>query len=430
MGRKGHTASFGKMFLSFKRQIWILSKVMAKPMLVFSLGILLLSQTSMPATAGGGFSPAEIKVMTQNLYVGADIFRPASAEDLEDFYRLLEETFLVLESTNIFERAQAVATEVARHQPHLIGLQEVYRIQRQDQTQMLDLDYLKILEQALEGQGLHYMTVGSVENLNLTIPIILGGTAVGFVNLIDRDVILARGDVDISDVSSGNYAAKLSVPLPSPFGTLEVPRGYVTVHATIGGRTFFFVNTHLEQRGKDLFPADDPRSLSISAFQVAQAQELIKRLGSEPGPVIVVGDFNSDPRDPILTDTSLPLPLVPPYKQFSFSGYKDVWLTNLLRLLNFDGFTCCQDETLSNADSALDERIDFIFVRNKPEGLYFSVVGPVLAVVVGDKLRDKTDTSPALWSSDHGGVLAWLRIPEIEESYWGISPYAGRTWHH
>ena len=429
MGQKGQMYSFGKVFLSFKRQIRIMSKFMAKPMLVFALGILLLGQTSMPAAAGGGFSPAEIKVMTQNLYVGADIFRPASGEDLEEFYQLLEETFLVLNSTNIFERAQAVAIEVARQRPHLIGLQEVYRIQRQDPSQQLDLDYLEILEQALEGQGLHYRTVGSVENLNLTIPIILGDSPVGFVTLTDRDVILARGDVDISDLSSGNYAAKLPVPLPLPFPALEVPRGYVAVHATIGGRTFFFVNTHLEQRGKDLFPVDDPRSLSISAIQVAQAQELIERIGSEPGPVIVVGDFNSDPRDPVLTDPSLPLPLVPPYKQFSFSGYRDVWLTNLLRLLNFDGLTCCQDETLSNAVSALDERIDFIFVRNKPKGSSFSMVGPVLAVVVGDEPRDKTDTSPALWPSDHGGVVAWLSIPELNESNWGISPYGRKTRH-
>ena len=435
MGQKGQMSSFGKAFLSFKRQVRIMSKSMAKPVLVFALGILLLGPSSMPAAASGGFSPAEIKVMTQNLYVGADIFRPASAEDLEEFYQLLEETFLVLDSTNIFERAQAVAIEVARHRPHLIGLQEVYRIQRldpgQDPSQALDLDYLAILEQALEEQGLHYRTVGSVENLNLTIPFLSGDSPVGFVSLTDRDVILARGDVDISDVSSGNYAAKLPVPLPLPlpFSALEVPRGYVAVHATIGGRTFFFVNTHLEQRGKDLFPAADPRSLSISAIQVAQAQELIKRIDSEPGPVIVVGDFNSDPRDPVLTDPSLPLPLVPPYKQFSFSGYRDVWLTNLLRLLNFDGLTCCQDETLSNAVSALDERIDFIFVRNKPKGSSFSMVGPVLAVVVGDEPRDKTDTSPALWPSDHGGVVAWLSIPELKESNWGISPYARKTRH-
>ena len=57
------------------------------------------------------------------------------------------------------------------------------------------------------------------------------------------------------------------------------------------------------------------------------------------------------------------------------------------------------------------------------------MVGPVLAVVVGDEPRDKTDTSPALWPSDHGGVVAWLSIPELKESNWGISPYARKTRH-
>lgn len=430
MGQKKDTASLGKMLLSFKRQIRIFRSAMAKPMLIFALGVLLLGPTSMPAAAGGGFSSPGIKVMTQNLYVGADIFRPATAESLDDFYHLLDETFFVLASTNIFARAQAVAKEVARHRPHLIGLQEAYRIQRQDPFQMLDLDYLAILEQALEEQGLHYRTVGSVENLDLTIPILSeDGAPVGFVALLDRDVILARNDVDVSDETPGNYAARLPVPLPPPFEPLEVPRGYVAVHATIGDRVVFFVNTHLEQRGKDIFPADDPRSLSASVFQVLQAQELIERIAEEPGPVIVVGDFNSDPRDPVLTHPSLPLPLVPPYKQFSFSGYRDLWRTNLLSFLNPEGFTCCQDETLDNAVSALDERIDFIFVRNKPEGSSCSIVGPVFAVVVGDEPRDKTDTSPALWPSDHGGVVAWLSIPERTKSNWAILPYARRTLH-
>jgi len=410
-----------------KRKIWIhrrscmglekqdsnLRSYMIAKVLALGLIFLLAGPFGMtvPVAANGDLSFHKIKVMTQNLYVGADIFRPATAENLDEFYELLDETFLVIGSTNISERAHAMAKEVALHRPHLIGLQEVYQIQRQDPDPLraLDLDYLGIFVQALEDLGLHYTPAGSVQNLNLTIPILEDNTPVGSVTLVDQDVILARDDVIISDVSSVNYAAKLPVPLPPPLPSLEVPRGYVAVHATIEGRTLFFVNTHLELRGKDLFPDGDPRILIASRVQVAQAQELLGSIKDEPGPVIVVGDFNSDPRDSVLIDPFLSQLLVPPYKQFSYSGYADLWLTNLLRLVNYHGYTCCQDEPLDNAVSALDERIDHIFY--KPKGLSFPLVGPVLAVVVGDEPGDKTDTSPALWPSDHGGVVATMFIP-------------------
>ena len=174
------------------------------------------------------------------------------------------------------------------------------------------------------------------------------------------------------------------------------------------------MNTHLEERAQDIMP-EDPDPL-ISAIQALQAQELVGILSDETLPTVVVGDFNSDPRDPVISDPGLPFDIVPPYKQMLFNGYSDAWRLNLLKFLNPDGFTCCQDERLNNSISALDDRIDFIFVRNRTEGGSLSSVGPVFAVVVADEPRDRTESG--LWPSDHAGVVARIFIPALERTNW------------
>jgi len=168
------------------------------------------------------------------------------------------------------------------------------------------------------------------------------------------------------------------------------------------------VTTHLEERGKDYNPAS-PNPL-IDLVQAAQANQLIGLLASEPHPVIVVGDLNSDPRDPVSLYNSQTI--VPPYKQFVLTGYRDVWRINLLRFLNPEGFTCCQAEALDNPESLLFERIDHIFVRNMPDSLSVSIVGPVVAYDVGN---EPSDIAPGVyWPSDHAGVVARMLIPSFK----------------
>lgn len=67
------------------------------------------------------------------------------------------------------------------------------------------------------------------------------------------------------------------------------------------------------------------------------------------------------------------------------------------------GLTCCQSDDLKNRFSTFDQRIDFIFTRNMPQGGHVGTL--VLARrVVGDELSDRTGSG--LWPSDHGGVVA------------------------
>jgi endonuclease/exonuclease/phosphatase family metal-dependent hydrolase len=173
-------------------------------------------------------------------------------------------------------------------------------------------------------------------------------------------------------------------------------RGYVAVNASVWGKSYRFVNTHLEER-------------EAGPIQALQTQELIGILGQETLPVILVGDLNSSPRDPV---TESPYgKIVPPYKQLVMNGYADVWKRSLFTRGD-PGYTCCQAENLSNTESVLYERVDHVFVRDNPHSAPFSIVGPVVAYLVGEEPKDKTPSG--LWPSDHAGVVARMLIPTFK----------------
>ena len=111
-----------------------------------------------------------------------------------------------------------------------------------------------------------------------------------YIRVIDRDVILARGDVTTKPVamncarpeldgSGCNYYNIATVVSPLA-GPIAVERGFVAVDAWVKGAEYRFVNTHLEVR----ILADDP---STAALQAAQATELSLTLASNPSPILI-----------------------------------------------------------------------------------------------------------------------------------------------
>ena len=171
--------------------------------------------------------------------------------------------------------------------------------------------------------------------------------------------------------------------------------------ATVRGRTYRFVNTHLEL--PDMLTADEEPA------QPLQAQQLIEELADVTIPIILVGDFNSSP---VYDDPSA-------YAMIRETGYVDAWERRIFEWGGL-GYTCCQEEVLRNEYSNLYERIDHIFVRNLHEKLPYSIVGPVFAFTLGDEQQDKT--SSGMWPSDHAGVGATMGIP----AFWG-DPYWARS---
>ena len=353
-----------------------------------------------------------IKVMTLNLYVGADLFRilePAQecpAPLLEIPCRVAE-IYKTVQDTNFEARAEVLADLIDEAQSEILGLQEVYRVHYHppgdsdlsDKPNEGDIlqDYLKILLKALKSRGLHYKAVVRLKNTELMLPMFEGfdselNPLLSMVKVTDRDVILARKGVKVSNKTKKHFQTNLPVPIGDD---IEFLRGYCAIDAKVRGRTYRIVNTHLE-----VATPDNP---GTGFIQGAQAQELVMDLADEYRPTILLGDFNSGPEF---------RSFAPAYDILLNAEFVDTW--TLACGDPGPGHTCCQDETVDNAESNLDHRIDLIFVRNNLGFLPFSIVRLVSASVLGDDPFDKTETDPSLWPSDHAGVAAKLRIPRLK----------------
>ncbi|MBI4563421.1 MAG: endonuclease/exonuclease/phosphatase family protein [Planctomycetes bacterium] len=333
-----------------------------------------------------------IKVMTQNVYVGFDVGPLLAAQNPNQIPILAAQAFQQLLSTDFPERAEAIADKVALEQPHLIGFQEVALIRIQSPGDLVTggtapaedvlFDYLEILLSALRARNIEYQIAGTVQNVDIEVPMLVSSNPVSFddIRLTDFDVVLARSDVVVSNVMSANYAAKAFI---SNAG-LEIPRGYVAVDATVkGNRSYRFVNTHLE---------DTP----FQDVQLMQAQELAATLAAETKPVILLGDLNSS------------APEGATYQFLESLGYVDCWLQNS-RTDKGEGLTWGHEPDLRNETVQFTVRIDLVLVRPGKRPPAPQDLGTVFAEVWGDELDERTISG--LWPSDHAGVIAEIRLP-------------------
>jgi endonuclease/exonuclease/phosphatase family metal-dependent hydrolase len=343
------------------------------------------------------------------------------------------------------ERTQALARLIARRNPALVGMQEMYRFTCLElpmpvadgkgcDNPSIAGAFSDQLDDTLAALGGRYVEAATVVNLDLPaslgipglpgIPLQIDGMTV-FLGVVDRDVIIARTDVpheafDFSALNALNPAlcplpsadgcnyqevasAPLTLPLPGG-GSVTLPvrfqRGYVGVHAMVNGVPYRFVNTHLETRLEGFGPLG-------RYYQTAQAFELEATLGVlqlvAPQPrQIVVGDFNSDPRDV----EEIP-GIVPPYQIFA-AGHTDVWTMRpgamTARGAPPVGNSCCQDEDLANHRSVLHERVDLIFSLATPRRV-------LDARLLGESIADKTPPKGfGVWPSDHASVAARLQF--------------------
>lgn len=389
-----------------------------KTILKLTLYVLFSLCLSQPAIADKGKDAraGRLSVMTQNLYVGADLFKVLSGT-IEDVPYNVAEIFGDIQATDFTQRAEAIADLVLEHDPHLIGLQEVSLIRTQcpydPTTDAADVyaDYLQILLDTLAARGLNYEVAALVEDADVEMPAINLGLLdcpypVFDVRLTDHDVTLRRSDVEVTLSISANYQANF--PVPTPAGPIVFKRGYNIVDADIQGRTYRFVNTHFEVNGNPF----------AHGFQFAQAYELTQILDGMAGTfgdeiLVVVGDLNSDPREGPLVDCMMPpafdtLGLCPtPYAVMAGNGYTDTW--TIRNGKPGPGYTCCQSDLLMNFESMLDQRYDQVWVRpplSGPQGPHF--IRAVHAETVGDQQEDRS--IDGLWPSDHAGVVVGMTL--------------------
>ena len=330
-------------------------------------------------SAGGAFQSAAddrvVRVMTQNVYEGTNFQELAAATTPAEFVAAVTATFLSIAATKPAERAAAIAKEIAKHKPDLVGLQEVsiVRTGTTSPATTVQSDLLELIRAALLEQHQHYKLVAIVTKLDAEAPSTLGFN----VRLTGQDAILARDDPDLKLSNTQVHNFNTNLVFPSPVGQIVFKRGWASVDVKIGHRKFRFATTHLD---------------TVQPIRVAQANEVIQGIGNTL-PVILVGDFNANPNN-----TSDPT-----YENFRLANFDDAWA--LARGLA-PGFSCCQAGNLLNPDSLLSERVDWVLFRGKYRG-DFQVLN---ADLIGNKQNDRIPSG--LWPSDHAGLVVKLQLPE------------------
>ncbi len=327
-----------------------------------------------PATAD---DRRTVTVMTRNLYLGASLTPAIAAQDATEFLVAVATIYATVQFTDFEARSDAVADEIAANEPDLVGLQEVANWTAIGPGTAPSIDFLEVLLDDLADRGLSY-SVAAVSNNATVGPVPLVAPCDGDVGACllifqDRDVILvndARRGLSVGNPQSALFEAQ--AVLDTPVGPLSFSRGWASVDASLHGRTFRFVNTHLETED---FPT----------VQEAQAAEFLTGPARGPGAVIAVGDFNS------AADGST----TASYATLTESYFADAWRTQR----RDPGLTCCQNETLTNPVSQLTSRIDLVLTHAGARAVTAAVVGAVPFQPV-----------PPFWASDHAGVVATIRL--------------------
>jgi endonuclease/exonuclease/phosphatase family metal-dependent hydrolase len=352
----------------------------------------------LPTGAAQGAGPSDggpkLTVMTRNIYLGTGLTNLVTARTLPLLVTAVTQDWANVVATDFPTRAGALAEEIRRERPDVIGLQEVTLWREQTPSNILSssgtpiggltpdatdvvYDFLAILRAQLAARGVPYVPVSTSINADAEAPRANAGGGYTDVRLTDRDVILVRAPLagKFSNPADGHYTAQLE--LPTAGGPITFTRGWASIdYRHDARRTVRIFDTHLE--------VESPSA--AAAVQEAQAAEFVGLVAASPYPVVALGDFNS------AADESTTLS----YKLLT-QVLTDAWAVVHPQ---DPGLTCCQSELLDNLASQESERIDLVLST-----------GPVSVVdAVRTGAQPFRTSRPPFWASDHFGVAATLRL--------------------
>lgn len=342
---------------------------------------------------------SEVTVMTRNIYLGADLGPALGATDVGSFISAAGEIFRQLEKTNFPRRAKGLADEIQKRKPDLIGLQEA-ALWRKGPVNLEAIssgkpaatevyqDFLKILLKRVNKGKAKYQVVKIKKEFDFEAPADVDndpstgmfGADADF-RLTMRDVILKRKGVGIKtkDIRSGRYPAADSFQAAVGPVTVTSIRGWLSTRVKLkGGKWFTFANTHLE--------AFDDRT-EVPSIRARQAQHFAQAMAKAKGPLIAVGDFNSDSPGLVAGDEQA-------FEALTAAGFKDIGTKKPL--------SCCisgsYDMKTGGSKADFDHRVDQIFTTTPKK------VKKLKTWVTG---RSK---SYGYWHSDHAGIVGRYRI--------------------
>lgn len=390
--------------------------VRVKKTAVLALSLALLAISTPSSLANGAPS---VTVMSRNIYLGADVGKalelipnlPAAAQFMWD----------QVNKTDFSKRAQILANEINQSSPDVIGIQEatIWYCQKYPWSKKIEVfNFTKQLLNELNGKYQLATKDGKVAlnpgfSIN-PIPLLtkvrdkgrfekIFGSDTASCGFETGDGLLIKRTPRLELIQLGTTEYEVNYPIVPTIMT--VYRGYSWADIKVDQVPTRFVTTHLESLW-------DENVIPNSAKQVKQ---LITDLSSTKMPIVVMGDFNSDPRDP--RPKNKPNPGEQPvasescpaedqicnaYKKMINAGFKDVGPDS------FDpkNYTWGMNPLLTGADpkrlaaallmgnkQGFTDRLDYIFTKNGAEAITSKIIG-----------------NQPEYGSDHAGVVSTISL--------------------
>jgi endonuclease/exonuclease/phosphatase family metal-dependent hydrolase len=378
------------------------------------LGALVVAALALPA--GADAATTNVKVMTRNLYLGADLTPGVKAQNIQQLINAAGVVLNQVDANKYPVRAKGLAAEIKGKGPDLVGLQEASLWRTQPCTKSalppsaknVRYDYIKrLLAELNKGQQRYRLVISKPEfdfeiqantdgNESTSAPGCPAGSEIN-VRLTMRDAILAKvgGSVITTGPTTGTFGT-LYQARPSGFA-VNVTRGWTAVDAKVGqSKPFRFVNTHFEAFDNQKTGNHTNKGVDVNRGKVreAQALQLIRKTnpkGPATGPrVIVLGDLNSDKNTVAKPGDKLA------YNAMLAGGFFERSTAN--------PFSCCIKSGLLTVNgggkvSDFDHHIDHVMTN-----------APNTIKLVNSSVTGRQPVN-GFWDSDHAGVFSTLSVP-------------------
>ena len=381
--------------------------------------------------------PYRITVMSRNLYLGADV--GVAMEYIPNFPKAAQFMWDQVKKTNFTARAPKLAREAAQDRPEIIGVQEatIWYCKKDFFSEKVEVfNFLDQFIAATKETGVGYSLASSngVDAFNpgysiAAIPYVtkvrdaetfrpIFGQDTAACGFTIGDALLVRNDVKdrIIQVGNSEYDATYSI-VPT---LMTIYRGYTWADFKVQNSVVRLIATHLESIW-------DENKIPNSALQ---AQQLVADLKDSTMPVIIMGDFNADYRDPrpvgepnpgeqpVASDTC-PTPggaKCNAYSTMVEAGFENAspdarnpryFTWGATALLNGPDKKRKVDAKKFGNQYGFTDRLDYIFTKN----VYTTVSSKIIGNVWPDGSSVWDCGSYKCFATDHAGVVATIELP-------------------
>lgn len=443
--------------------------------------LVLLAYLATPAQA----ADQPLTVMSRNLYLGADV--GVAMELIPDFSAAAQFMWNQVQATDFSKRAPVLAAEVIAANTDVVGLQEAthwYCKRNLWSKKVIVFDFTKQFLAATKAAGSEYVLAshGGVDALNIgySIPAIpyltmvedphtfqpLFGSDKAACGFEIGDAIVVKKELADKVIQVGNTEYDVSYSIIPKIMTIY--RGYTWIDLDRNGSRVRIVSTHLESLW-------DSGKVPNSALQ---AQQLIEDLSKTKMPVVVIGDFNADPRDPrpaggynpggqpessdkcldqgAPTTVANMLAECNAYWRMRQAGFNDagpeIW--------NPNNFTWGMSALLAGPDLkrykagkivgnkyGFTDRLDYIFLKNGAKALNARIIGNTWpngstwactneeqvnnARIIAEEMNQPMPIGKLCNSTDHAGIVAQIDLPtnsKVSEALSDHAPFPISFW--